>query len=124
MLANDLPNTELGLCCRMLHHCAWANSKTINMTSGEMLEILGKLFPEEVLAQTRRILSGEEEYPTVSEIRHEQDKFDSLHKDLMKLLDLIDTQHNPALASRRFDLMESYGYTTTFLNGPIGLVDS
>lgn len=63
MNASEIPNTELGLCCKMLHYCAWASPHTEHMTPHELLEILGQLFPVETLDQARRILSGEEEYP-------------------------------------------------------------
>lgn len=53
--------------------------------------------------------------------RHET--FDSLHHELLKLLDQIDTQDDPALTKERFAIMESYGYAAIFLTGPTGLVD-
>lgn len=40
----------------------------------------------------------------------EHKDFDELHEELMTLLDLIETQGDPTLASQRFDIMENHGY--------------
>jgi hypothetical protein len=55
--------------------------------------------------------------------RHDKESFDSLHGDLLDLLDRICTQDDHTLAMERFAIMEGYGYTATFLTGPRGLVD-
>ena len=56
--------------------------------------------------------------------RHVHDVgFDSLHHELLKLLDQIDTRDDHTLATQRFTIMESYGYKTIILFGPTGLVD-
>ena len=48
----------------------------------------------------------------------QHETFDSLHQELLELLDAIGTQDDPRLAGARFDIMESYGYKTIFLTGP------
>lgn len=48
--------------------------------------------------------------------------FDSLHRELLHLLDQIEVQEASKLAHDRFAIMTKYGYTTTLLNGPRGLV--
>ncbi len=52
----------------------------------------------------------------------EHETFDSLHQELLALLDAIGTQDDPTLAGARFAIMEAYGYKTTFLTGPKGIV--
>lgn len=45
---------------------------------------------------------------------------DSLHQDLLRLLDEIDTQDNPGLAIERFSIIEKHGYRVSFLTGSKG----
>ena len=42
----------------------------------------------------------------------EHKDFDELHAQLMTLLDRIEMDDDPTLASQRFDIMESFGYKT------------
>lgn len=49
--------------------------------------------------------------------------FDVLHRELMQLLDRIETREDYTLASERFAIMESHGYKTVRLTGPTGLVE-
>lgn len=39
-------------------------------------------------------------------------EFDELHRRLLALLDIVETQHDSTLATRRFDIMEEFGYET------------
>lgn len=41
----------------------------------------------------------------------EHKAFDELHAQLMTLLDRIEVDGDPTLASQRFDIMEEFGYT-------------
>lgn len=47
---------------------------------------------------------------------------DSLHIELLELLDQIDVQDDPSLTKQRFSIVEKYGHQVEFFTGPTHVI--